>query len=235
MELDTVAKHLRAFYRLTWTTAADDALLQVGDAQDDIAYTFLTIGSRNAQRWLLNCGWVGWRKRSPALTFSGDDATDGGRRTSVPSDFLRAYTVRDDHGRYSALVEPDGQRWAAEIAAPEASYREGDYYYFRHGTAGEELWLARKAVPPTTLYLDYHYLHPAWSGAVTIDFPLEQRYLIVAEAADAAKEEGWLPGGPELEAKIGRRVAQARQAAASFARRSRRPRELLGPPRFGNR
>ena len=226
MEMDTVGKVKAEFYRLVGTLPDDGALVENSEAQDDVAYLYLTRGSRAAQRWMLKMGYGGWRKRSAALTWSGTDAADGGRYATLPTDFLRACGSQ----RQSALREANGDGWGQEIIVYDEQL-EGDGYYFR----GDTLWLARTAAPPTTLYLDYHYTHPAWSASVTIDFPMDARALIVAEAADAAKAENWLPGDQAMEVKIGRALAQAREEARDVARPSRQPRQFKKAPRWGNR
>jgi len=226
VELDSSAKVLQAFYRLVGSVEADTALVEQGEAVNDVAYEYLTVGAREAQRHMLKMGYGGWRKRSAALTWTGTDAANGGRYSALPTDFLRAYGNR----RRSALTEANGDRWGGEIG-PDEDTSEGDYYYVR----GEELWLARTASPPTTVYLDYHYKHPLWSASVTIDFPMDARMLIVAEGANAAKDENWLPGGPELEGKIERAVARWRERTRGIARGTKSPRQFAKALRLGNR
>jgi hypothetical protein len=226
VELDSVAKVVAAWYRLVGSISSDGALTEQGEATDDVVYTYLTRGYRNAQRWMLKMGYGGWRKRTTALTWSGSDAADGGRYATLPSDFLRSY----GNQRMSALREAGGDQWGQEVK-PEEDQLQGDYYYIR----GEQLWLGRDASPPTTLYFDYHYKHPLWSASVTIDFPMDARALIVAEAANVAKEENWLPGGPEMEQKIERALMRAREEAREIVRVTKGPRTLRKPPRYGNR
>lgn len=227
MDLDTRAQFLRSFYRHLGVTDEDDALTELGENTDEVAYEYLTRGTRAAQRWMLRCGYAGWRKRSSALSFSGSDSTDGGRYASLPADFLRAYGSE----RRSALVEPNGRRWGCQIE-PVQDHLEGDLYYI----SGDRLWLARNAHPPTTLYLDYHYLHPEWTGSLSqIDFPLEARPLIVAEAAYLAMHEDWLPGGPEMEMKIDRALRAYRNLAMDVARQTKETRNMQKPRRFGDR
>ena len=229
-DLDTVNKCVDAFYRLVGTVGTDPALTELGESTDEVAYTYLTRGTRVAQRWLLKMSYHGWRKRSAAITWSGTDAADGGRYLTLPSDFLRAAGTQ----QYSCLVEADGDRWGTMIE-PEDAHLKGDYFYFRGSTSGDQIWLARNASPPTTVYLEYHYIHPLWTASVTIDFPLEIRALFVAEAANEAKEENWLPGGREMETKIERALIRAKEEARDFARRSKQTRTIRKPPRYGNR
>lgn len=226
MELDAVAKFVAEFFRLLGTDSTDPGLTANGEAPDDVAYLHLTAGCRDAQRWMLKMGYKGWRKRSAALSLAGTDSSDGGRYASLPSDFLRAA----GNQKQSALRQADGTGWGQEVTDNEDQYH-GDGYYIR----GEQLWLTRGAQPPTTLYLEYHYTHPAWSAALsTIDFPMDARNLIVAEAANAAKEENWLPGGPELEGKLERNLMRVREKARDVARPTRQARQFRKPVRVGN-
>lgn len=225
MELTTVAQFRNAFYRLLDIEVGDEGLTSNDEAETEVVDTFLTRGSRAAQRYMLKMGYKGWRARSPALSFSGTDSADGGRYTDLPDDFLRA--VGND--RRSALREANGNDWGKQIDELESNMR-GNFYYFR----GEQLWLTRTAIPPTTLYLEYHFKHPLWDDDVEIDFPVDARYLIVAEAGNVAKEESWLVGGPELETKIERALVRARQEAMDIARPSKRPRQMAKPRRYGS-
>ena len=227
MELDTVAKFRRGFYRLCGTESDDPELTLHGEGDTEVVDFYLTDGSRNAQRWMLDMGYGGWRKRSSALSWTGTDATTGGRNSALPSDFLRAY----GNERESCLREANGKPWGRQIN-PEEDRKRGNLFYFR----GEQLWIARLASPPTTLYLEYHYTHPGWDGLVDgdIDFPKRARRLIIAEAANVAKEENWLPGGPEMELKIERALRRAQSAARSIARLTKQPRQFRRPRRAGN-
>lgn len=225
-DIDTVAKAKYAFLRLMGLEASDPALTELGEAADDVVYLYLTRGTDKAQRWMLKNGYAGWRKRSTALSWTGTDATTGGRYSAVPTDFMRA--AGDHH--LSPLVEANGDRWGQLIDdRDELAY--GDYCYFR----GEQLWISRGANPPTTVYLDYHYTHPVWTSLVVIDFPLKARALIIAEAANCAKEEDLLPGGPEHEVKIDRAMRMAREEAMDVARTTRVQRRMRAPYRAGNR
>lgn len=225
MELSTVALLTEAFYRLLGTESGDVALTERGESADEVAYIYLTRGVRNAQRFMLKNGYPGWRKRSSAISWAGTDETDGGRYYTLPSDFLRA----DGRGGRSALVEPDGTQWGEEIRADQDHFT-GNYYYL----AGTQLWLTRNAEPPATLYLLYFYLHPAFAADTVLDFPVEARPLIVAEAANDAKEEDWLPER-DTERRIERALMHARLQAMDVCRQTRQPRVMRGPKRSGNR
>jgi hypothetical protein len=238
-DLDTVAEHKAAWYRLIGTTSADGALAENSESADDVAYLFLTRGYRAAQAWLISEGMgERWRKRSSAITsWSGTDAADGGRYKEITSaggiatDFLRPDSMRADGaspGR-SALVEADGDPWGCEVEADQ-DYVKGDYYYL----SADRLWLARTANVPSTVYFRYYYAHPAiTSGTTSFDMPVALRWLSVAEAADAAANEGWLPGGTEQLSKIDRALGKAR-ADARAQRRTRSPRRFKPPAKHAS-
>lgn len=226
MELSTVALILPAFYRLVGSESGDAALTANGEGDDDVALQFLTLGVHEAQRWMLKCGYDGWRTRSSALAFTGSDDTAGGRKATLPTNFLRAYGDE----KKSALREANGDPWGQEVNADD-ELLHGDSFYFRGET---ELWLGRGASPPATLYLEYHYKHPTITAIVTLDFPMDARWLIVAEAANAAKEENWLPGGKELELKIERALQRARERARDQSRPSKQIRRMRPSVRHGS-
>lgn len=225
MDLTTVEKIRWAFYRLVGSLEDDDALIEQGEAVNEVAYQFLSRGCRSAQLSMLKYGYGGWRKRSAALTWSGSDDADGGRYVALPADFLRLY----GNEKMSALVEANGRQWGTQTD-PDNAYMLGNFYYL----LGETLWITRQASPPTTLYALYHFAHPEWSDTVTIDFPIRCRPLIVAEAASVAKQENWLTGGPELESKIDRALMQARGEAQEYSRGTKQPRKVAKPLRYGN-
>ena len=226
MEMTAVSQFVASFYRLLGTDATDDALILNGEAANDVAYQYLTAGCREAQRWMLKCGSGEWRKRSAALSFSGTDAADGGRYATLPTDFLRAWGSRNE----SALVEADGDSWGQEVGSRDTQLK-GDGYYLM----GSTLWLTRTAAPPAVLYLLYHYVHPTWSASVTIDFPMDARLLIVAEAAQVAMAEAWLPGDAAMERKIEVAAMRARERARDLCRATKSPRTLRRAYRAGNR
>jgi len=225
MELDSVDRIREAFYRLVGSNPDDQALTDLGEAENEVCDLALTIGFRAAQLWLLDMGYGGWRKRSTALSFSGSDDADGGRYVALPTDFLRA-VGRD---RESPLKEASGKRWGGLIEETQDD-RRGNYFYFR----GEQLWLARAAQPPTTLYLDYHYKHPVFGDAVVLDFPVDHRWLGVAESALAASRENWFPLGDDGKRNVGEAVTSARERSRKLARQTKQPRRLRPPARFGS-
>lgn len=234
MELDSVAKVKRAFLRLVGTESDDPDLTLRSESTNEVVELALTMGFREAQRWMIDQGYRGWRKRSAALSFSGTDAADGGTYTNVPTDFLKAYGSR----RASCLVEADGDLWGTEIDDEEAPWYRGAYFYFRGSNdSGMQLWLARNASPPSTLYLEYHYVHPSWESLADadIDFPMDARSLGVANAATIAMEEDWFPGGPAMEIKVTRALGKAERRVRRMIRSTKQPRTMRKPRRFGTR
>lgn len=224
--MTTVAQVLRAFYRLVGSVSGDSALLERGEASnDEVAYEALTRGCWAAQRYMLSQGYQGWRKRGTAISWTGTEASDGGRYVSLPNDFLRAY----GNGDVSCLVEAGGTRWGQEIKA-ENDFWKGDYFYFR----GTKLWITRDANPPGTIYLEYHYQHPTWTSGVTIDFPTEVLPLVVAEAAYAVKDEDWIPDN-ETPQRIESARITARKEAIEYSRQSKKPRSFRKRTVFGSR
>lgn len=222
-DLTSVALILRTFYRLVGSSSSDPSLVANGEAADEVAYGLLTRGCRNAQQWMLDNGYSGWQVRSSALSWSGGDDTVGGRYSALPSDFLRAFGDK----KVSALEEADGKRWGQQTE-DENDWWEGDYWYLRE----EELWITKRAQPPSTLYLRYHHRHPVWSAGTTIDFPLLGRPLIPAEAAFLATGEEWFVG--DAGQVMGARNA-ARDEVRRHMRRTHEPRQLKRPSRYGNR
>ncbi|MGE0451078.1 MAG: hypothetical protein AB7Q29_16010 [Vicinamibacterales bacterium] len=231
MEFDTVAKVTSALLRLVGTEEDDEALVINDEESGEVVQLLLTRGCRIAQRWMLECGYGGWRQRSSALSFTGADATDGGRHVDLPVDYMKGHGSQS-RGR-SALVQANGDRWGREIEEDQ-DHLTGDLYYVR----GEELWLARQAHPPTTLYLDYHYKHPAWDDSLEdadIDFPLEARGLIAAEGAYLGMVENWLPGANDYMARIDLARKNERENARRVARRTKQPQTILRPRRTMSR
>lgn len=216
-----------AFFRLCGTETDDPELTLLGEGDNDVFLLNVTDGCRDAQRYMLDMGYAGWHKRSAALVFLGADDTDGGRYTELPSDFLRAYGT----DRVSCLREANGNDWGLEVHH-EKHHHRGEFFFFR----GTQLRITRGASPPTTLFLEYHFLHPNWDGLddSDINFPLDARRLIVAQAANTAKEENWFPLDAAGELKIERALKRAKQKARGVARLSKTPRRFRSVRRVGN-
>ena len=229
MDLDTVGRIRAAFYRLVGAEDTDASLRLHDEEENEVAYQCLTRGVREAQRYMLKQGYDGWRRRHGPLVFLGTDSADGGRYVAFPADLLRV--AGDEHR--SALMQQDGQTWGHQVGPKESHHRGSAYYIL-----GDRLWLLKGASPPSTLYLGYTAQHPAIDDDLldaNIDFPLEARGLIVAEAAMAAVEEAWFPGDERAENRIRLAWVRARMNANDVARSTQQARKLRQPRKAGNR
>lgn len=221
-----IAGFVSGLHRLLGTSSTDQALIEHDNATLENIYLALTHGCWAAQRYMISSGMSDrWRKRSTAVTsWSGSDATDGGRYTSLPTDFLRLSGNRKSR---SALRTADGNPWGREVSADEDTAR-GNVYY----TKNDQLWLGRGAAPPTTVYIDFHFRHPEFTSAIAaFDFPVDARGLIVAEAAGILVLESWVSGGGEMVQAVERNLDKWRKIARDISRRTREPRRMRGDDR----
>lgn len=217
----------RAFFRLTATSADNQALKENDDSTLEAVYQFLQYGLWDAQAWLIDCGLADrWVSVSAALTWSGADGTDGGRYAALPSDFLRA--IGDD--THSCLRVPGSSRWGAQVDFRDRWEAGSDRYWFQN----EKLWISKGSVPPSGLCLDYHHRLPTLVDTTTgppavdgtVDFPVEHRPLIVAFATERAQSDAWLPGDMEMQAKIQSNLNKRKNEAWRRIRRTSGPRKL---------
>ena len=224
--LTNLASLQRAFYRLTDTAADDDSLIEHDDSTLETVNQFLQYGLNDAQDYLMDCGLSDrWVSQATAITsWSGTESDDGGRYKARESDFFRL--AGDD--MTSALRKIDGTRWGNLVDFRDRFRVRGNRYWLQ----STNLWIARGANPPASLIYDYHHRLPTLSSG-TVDFPSEDRPLIVAYAAERAMEDSWLPGGPEMEAKIRNKVRTCEQRAFRRSRRSRTQRKLRPKPTLG--
>ena len=220
MDLTSVDQFRRTFLRLVGGRPEDHALTAYGEDENEVVDQYLTRGLRAAQRWMLRNGYVGWRTKA-ALTFTAQP--DGSKTAPLPADFLRAF---GDEFR-SALVDSQGKHWGRQVTAYEDHW-QGPYYVVEGGVVR----LARGSNLPSGLYLDYHYRHPAFGDDVVIDFPLEARPLIPAEAANLAKDEAWFPRDSAQPVEIA--LMRARDGARGIARLTKQPRVMRNRRRAGN-
>lgn len=214
----------RAFYRLTATSSTNPALIeQDGSETLEAVYQFLQYGIWDAQEWMLDCGLKGyWVKTSSTLSFSGADATDGGRYVALPSDFMRLAGDRYD----SALRSPGGTRWGRLIDFEDRRTRSRDCYWLQTTTSNTwRLWITPGSSPPSDLVADYHYLHATLADATTVEFPTQHRALIVAFAADRAMSDAWLPGDEGMQAKIAANLMKQKREADRRVRLSHGPKK----------
>lgn len=217
---------VRAFYRLTGTSATNPALIEHDGANTlEAVYQFLQYGLWDAQAFLMDAGLVNrWVTTSSALTpFLGAEADDGGRYIALPADFLKL--AGDDYE--SALRYPNGTKWGHLIDFEDRHRHRGNCYWLQGDGANLwRLWIARGASPPSTMVCDYHHRLATLADATTVDFPTEHRALPVAFAADRAMTDAWLPGDQEMQAKIAKNlIGQKREA-------QRRVRLHLGPKKM---
>jgi hypothetical protein len=202
----------RAFYRLLNTDQTDDALTEHDPAgyPREAVYQALQQGVYDAQDWLIRSGLKDrWLETASLSSWTADGDF---QYEDLPTDFLR---LQGDE-RTSALRDSSGH-WGRLIGS-EYRYRVlGNYYWLQN----ERIYVAEAATIPTAgLSLDYHFRHPQLADATTVDFPVEDRPLIVACAAVGAMEESWLAGGPEMEAKLDRNLTRRQNAALRRVRRT---------------
>ena len=220
--LTNQASFQRAFYRLTDTDSTDEALIEQDTSGDlEAVNQFLQHGVNDAQEYLMRAGLSSrWISQATAITsWSGADSTDGGRYKALETDFFRL--AGDAEPGFSALREIDGNQWGRLINARDRFRVNGDRYYLLN----EQLWLCRNANPPASVIYDYHH-RIATLDSSTIDFPVDDRELIVAYAGKRAMADSWLPGGQEMEAKIEAKLRFCEQQAWKRSRRDRRQRRL---------
>jgi hypothetical protein len=215
----------RAFFRLTGTAEDDDALTEHDAAPLEAVHQHLQHGLWRAQRHMIGAG-LGHRWRKVWKLTAADAVRDGDTYSvALPEDFLRLAATERESGIVSG-----GRAWGRLLAAEGAAgVRGGDVFYL----AGDRLHLT-SAVPYAGLDVTYHYRHPLLVAEDTpIDFPEEDRPLIVAFAADGAKHEAWLPGGSEMLQKIALNLRDRMQEAARNARQTREPAKLRPPAIVG--
>src|SRR3972149_2625074 len=97
----------RAFYRLTATSSTNPGLIEHDSSTLETLYQYLQYGAWDAQEYMIDSGFTDrWLTTSSALTFSGSDASGGGRDASLPSPLLRL--AGEEHR--SALRYPHRRR-----------------------------------------------------------------------------------------------------------------------------
>ena len=224
--LTNLASMQRAFYRLTDTAADDDSLIEHDGSTLEALNQFLQYGLNDAQDYMMDCGLSDrWVSQATAITsWSGTEANNGGRYKALESDFFRL--SGDDVT--SALRQIDGTRWGHLVDFRDRFRVRGNRYWLQ----GTNLWIARGASPPASLIYDYHHRLATLSSG-TVDFPSEDRPLIVAYAAERAMQDSWLPGGEEMLVKIQANRQACERRAFRRTRRSRTMRKLRPKPTIG--
>lgn len=220
----------RAFYRLTGTAATDDALTEHDSEVLEAVHYHLQRGLWSAQEYLISVGTTRWLTRADATPWVADgDLT----YLALPDDFLR---LSGDE-RVSPFLVNNTRRTLGVSSNFDNGLSIGASYWVE----GDRLYAGKGVTAPTGLQVEYIHRHPlvtsddenAAGGA--IDFPVEDRPLIVAFAAAHAMVESWLPGGPDMEAKIDRNLAMAKAESARRSRRTREPRKMRPPEVLGTR
>lgn len=217
----------RALFTLCDTDATDADLIEHDASTLEGVYRLLTEAGDTAQEELIRGGYGEfWLETSAAISWSGSDATLGGRYWALPAEFRRAYGDEND----SCLREADGSQWGQEIP-PELRLRaEGNFYYFR----SSQLWIAREADPPATLYMDYYRKVQDMQDSVDVDFPEELRSLVVAYAAVDAASEAWYTGDREDVQRLGANLERKKKRAFAMLRPSRKRRTIRPKAMHGN-
>jgi hypothetical protein len=227
----------RAFYRLLAISPQDDAVTEHESEAEETVNYFIQHGLWNAQYWLLtNTSLRKWIQEVGPITWL-TDSTTGDRYVELPDDFIRL-AGDDNNTAFFYRTSSQAQRrlpWGNEMDQRDKLNYSGAGYYIEN----DRIVLARRADVSSgrNLYYDYYYRHAVLDEEETIDFPVDIRPLIVAEAAAMALSESWLPFEDiESENKILRNLAYWRNVASSKARRSRTPQKLRGrnvPSNYG--
>lgn len=223
---------LRAFFQLTGGTDDDDALTEHDAETLEQAYYYLTHGVWEAQRWALDHGWSDWwitYDTTSLAAISGSDTSHGGRYATLPSNFLRLAGDCD----LSPIRSTDGRMWG-ELVEDEGRLDglRGACFAVR----GSRLAFARGATTlPSGAALRYHARHADLAADDTaIDFPIQFRPLIPAEAAWMAMDDGWSGIRQQQYPVIERSVSKWRARMAAH-RRSAEPRTFDGPVAWNGR
>ncbi|WP_425153959.1 hypothetical protein [Candidatus Palauibacter sp.] len=220
----------------------DEALVEHDASELEGLNLAIEQGARNAQLWLMDHGaeerWITHAGPLPAP--SGSDSEPGGRYWDLMSpavipqrNFLR---LAGDH-ELSAFYVPGAagqhaKRWGRETLMDDGLMRRGNSWWLEN----DRVRLSRGADPPAGLHLAYYYKVDV-PASRTLDFPEDDRWLVVAETAAFLKEQSWFPFGDDQKAAIDRYVDYHRGNARRRTRRSREPhrtraRRLVAPHWF---
>lgn len=209
---------VRAFYRLVGSSE-DDETWDTERFGKESVYELIQQGLWDAQEHMISAGAVDrWRKSHTIgpLTAAGYDPL----YVQMPADFLRLASTE----RQSGILDNSGRPWGQLVHRGLAAASPGGVTYWVDGTT----LIFSSSIPE--LHIDYHYRHPVLEsddpGADPILFPVSDRPLIVAFAAQAAAEEAWFTGDDSAVIRIERRVQRMKLRAARSARTTREPRKL---------
>ena len=221
MYLTDRASLLRAVYRLMDTDLEAGDMTEHDPTGTPLEGILLQLqqGAEDAQEYMVSAGSSWWLKTSGALNLTPQN--DGRLAVDLPDDFRRLY----GDGDRSALHDVNGIRWGVEIE-PDLQWDGTRNGYF---VQGKQLRLVRDASPPAGLQMDYIRRIPAIVNDTDVDFPEEDRTLIVAFTALHAREESWYTGGPIGDRKIERNLGAKKSQAWRRARRTSKPRRAKTP------
>lgn len=232
--LDNRAELRLAFYRLTGFSDGDGSLSEHEVQSGDTVNSWLQEGLWEAQSWYLSNADPHLWKRTIPLAVEEDDE---GKFVRLPGDFLRLYGDQEN----SAIRKPGSSRWGRLIPPEDGQRRAYASYWIENR---DRLRFSRGTSVETGLVLDYNYRHPVLSsddegddeeGAYgVIDFPVEDRRLIVALAAEIASQHPSFPAGFERAMQIQRYADQLKTRIYTRARRTREPRKVRHPRGLGS-
>jgi hypothetical protein len=209
----------RALYRLLDTDDDDDDMIEHDHASQTLEgiHLLLQQGAESAQLYMIDKGFEEfWLTSSSAISLTGSDPD---RYVTLPTDMIRLYG--DDQN--SALRSSTGARWGTLIDSKDRyRCRGSNAYYLRN----ERLYVTTGASLPSGTLIDYIYHIPILADDSDVDFPDNDRPLIVAFAAVHAMQENWLPGGQEMEAKLERNLLRRKNESYRRARRSQKPKTV---------
>jgi len=231
----------RAFYRLLAISPNDDALTEHDSEIQETVHYFLQSGIWNAQYWLLtNTEVKRWLRPVGPILLSPDsnnpeapvwvrDPVSNSLSITLPTDFIRLAGDAQDTALYlqqGGGNTSGGRVWGQQIDQRDKNRMRGNWFYLLN----DELRLTPTANPPANLFFDYYYRHPLLTeDDDPLEFPVDVRPLIVAEAAVMALSEAWLPfEEPESESRILRNLDYWRRISSSRARQTRRPQQFRG-------
>ena len=221
MYLTDRASLLRALFRLLDTDleAGDMTEHDPADVHQEGILLQLQQGAEDAQAYMLKAGSTWWLETSEPLDFQPQ--SDGRLAVTLPEGFRRLY----GDGERSALHDARGTRWGVEIE-PDLQWDGTRNGYF---LSGDKLRLVSNASPPAGLMMDYVRRIAEIRDGTDVDFPEDDRSLIVAFAAFHAREESWYTGGPAGDRKIERNLGSKKSQAWTRARRTSTPRRARTP------
>lgn len=242
-----------AWYSLMNSSPEDDALAEGFASADEHANEYIQEGLESAQVHVIEYaadGAMRWLKRLGPITWLDDPGV--GKYVDLPDDFLR---LSGDE-THSCLLDRAGRPWGQLLDGRERNrhrFGHGFYlrndrlylirnapapkdavleYHFRHpeltsdsgGGSGSGLWA--DGLWADGLWADGLWATGASPVAGDIDFPVADRWLIVAFAGYHAVMDAWVPGGNAMTTKVEANLKYWKAELARRQRRSRQPRRI---------